>query len=33
MDKVIKEVKKIVVFQPKLEQLLFSKVNTFTKSH
>lgn len=32
MDNVINETKKIVEFQPKIEQL-FSEVNTFTKSH
>ncbi len=32
MDKVIKETKKVVEFQPKIEQL-FNEVNTFTKSH
>ena len=32
MNKVIKETKKIVEFQPKIEQL-FNEVNTFTKSH
>ena len=32
MNKVIKETKKVVEFQPKIEQL-FIEVNTFTKSH
>ena len=32
MNKVIKETKKVVEFQPKIEQL-FNEVNTFTKSH
>ena len=32
MQNVIKETKKIMEFQPKMEQL-FNKVNTFTKSH
>ena len=32
MNKVIKETKKVVEFQPKIEQL-FNEVNKFTKSH
>lgn len=32
MNEVIKETKKVVEFQPKIEQL-FNEVNTFTKSH
>lgn len=32
MNKVIKKTKKVVEFQPKIEQL-FNEVNTFTKSH
>ena len=32
MNKVIKETKKVVEFQPKIEQL-FNEVNNFTKSH